>query len=384
MNASPEATELTKLDAQKVLIVDDEPIIRSTLGRVVSRVGCECSFAGTTEEALKQLAETPFSLVLADVNMPGQSGLDLVRQIGDQYPNVAVVMVSSLDDPKVSEIAIDRGAAGYLTKPFKNTDVMSMVRSALRWRRESEEHRQKLAKMEEALVRHAAEIHRLTVELRQSLSPVVDESLVQSLARATQLKDDEPSHHLYRLSRIVELIAKGMGLDPLQCERLRIASITHDVGKVAVPDAVLLKPGKLTSDEWRTMKSHTTQGHAILSSTSVRFAAAGRSAAAELFELAASAALTHHERLDGSGYPSGLRGPQIPLEGRITAVADVLDAMTHRRAYREALSLDTAMEFLSANSGTLFDTNVVKALVDHLGDVVELMGRYADADDEAA
>jgi putative two-component system response regulator len=130
------------------------------------------------------------------------------------------------------------------------------------------------------------------------------------------------------------------------------------------------------------MKGHTTQGHAILSSTSVRFAAVGRAAAAELFELAASVALTHHERLDGSGYPAGLKGTEIPLEGRIVAVADVLDSMTHRRNYREALSMDTALEFIKDNVRTLFDPEVVGVLVEHLDEVKELMAQYSDGETE--
>jgi putative two-component system response regulator len=376
LNAMEPATEV----APKVLIVDDEPIVRSTLGRIVTKMGCECHFAACTDEAIAQLSEIRFSLVLADINMPGPSGLDLALMIGVQHPGVAVVVISSLDDPHVGEVAIEYGAVGYLTKPFKNTDVMSMVRSALRWRHVAELQRSRIVEMGESLVQHAAEVQRLAEALRQSQSPAVEEGFVQSLARATQLKDDEPANHLYRLGRIVELVAGGMGLEAAQCERLRVASMTHDVGKVAVPDAILLKRGKLTADEWRIMKSHATQGYAILSSTSVRFAAAGRTGAAELFDLAASVALTHHERLDGSGYPAGLQGSQIPIEGRIVAVADVLDSMTHRRVYREALSVDTAMEFIRTNAGTLFDAEVVRVLVERLDDVLELMEQYADVE----
>ena len=296
---------------ERVLVVDDDPATRRLLGRILSGAGYEWAEAADSEQAYGALNDHDFALILSDVKMPGDSGLNLVKHVLAEHPDVAVVMVTCIDDPALAALALDYGAYGYIVKPFTPSQITIAVANGLRRRKleiENGAHREML---EQIVRERTAALERSAGQLKLSR-----EETVRRLSQAVEYRDEETGQHTERVSRYCELLAEQEGLDG---ELLGTASPMHDVGKVAVPDRILLKPGKLTDEERREMERHTVVGHEIL-----------RGSGSDLLDLAASIAFTHHERYDGSGYPQGLKGEQIPVEGRIAAIADVFDALTTR------------------------------------------------------
>jgi putative two-component system response regulator len=323
-----------------VLVVDDEEPIRRMLARLLTRAGYECRQAGDVAEAIGVLATQEAALVLCDVNMPGDSGLRLVEHLSIASPDTAVVMVTAVDDPTVAQPAIELGAYGYVIKPFVENEILINVSGALRRRRleiENRDHRDRL----EALV------DTRTAELRAA-----HEEAIHRLALASEYHDPTTGEHLTRMSDMSARLAAGLGLAPDEVERLRLASPMHDVGKIGVPDALLRKPGPLTPDETTVMRAHTEIGWQLLGSSP-----------SALVRLGGLISLTHHERWDGGGYPRGIAGDDIPIEGRIVAVSDVFDALTTARPYKRAWSVDEALAHMVAERGRHFDGDVVDRLV---------------------
>jgi putative two-component system response regulator len=269
--------------------------------------------------------------------MPSTSGLSLVRTLHALHPDVAAVMVTGHDDPDVADAALDGGAYGYVIKPFESNELLIAVAGALKRRSLAIENRAQRDRLEE-LVRLR------TVELDRSRAETVER-----LARAVESRDPDTGMHLERMSGLVCRLARMLGWGETEAETLRLASALHDVGKVGIPDEVLLKSGPLTPDERILIEAHASIGHGILAGAN-----------SELLQLADVVAWTHHERFDGSGYPRGLAGEEIPIAGRIAAVADVFDALTSDRPYRGALSEGDALAIIHADRG--LDPLVVAAL----------------------
>jgi putative two-component system response regulator len=320
-----------------ILIVDDEQPARRLVARMLAKHGFRCTEAGGEAEALESVTAEPPALVLTDVTMPGGSGISLVRSLHVSHPDVAAVMLTGHDDPDLADTALDGGAYGYVIKPFEANELLIAVIGALRRRALALENRAHRNRLEE-LVRHR------TRELDESRAETVER-----LARAVESRDVGTGQHIDRMSGLVYLLACALGWDDAEAETLRLACVLHDVGKVGIPDEVLLKEGPLTPAERTLIETHAAIGHAILGG-----------ARSELLRLADVIAWTHHERIDGSGYPRGLAGEQIPLAGRIAAVADVYDALTSQRPYRAALAEREALETILADPG--FDPAVVGAL----------------------
>jgi putative two-component system response regulator len=335
---------------QKILIVDDEQQVRDVVQRLIERGGHACSAVESGAAATELLAAEPFALVLADLQMPGESGLDLISRVRHEYPDTATIMVTGVDDPALAEAALKLGAFGYIVKPFSPTELSIQVMNALA-RRELEiaqrHERQRLEQMVEAR----------TLELRIALEDVKrsEEETATRLAAAVEARDHETAEHIERVGNYSALVARRLGLPEEHCELIRRASTLHDIGKIGVSDELLLKPGPLTADERREMQRHAQIGHDILAGSKL-----------ELLELAAAIAWTHHERVDGMGYPRGLAGTEIPLQGRIVAVVDVYDALTTDRPYRRALSHADAVTLLSAGRETQFDPIVLDAFLEAL------------------
>ncbi|HZO97894.1 MAG TPA: HD domain-containing phosphohydrolase [Gaiellaceae bacterium] len=323
-----------------VLVVDDEPVARRLAVRVLERHGYACAEAADAAEALAAVEAAPPDVMVSDVNMPGESGLELVRRVSAGHPHVATVMVTMRDDPEVADEALEGGAYGYVIKPFEPNELVIAVAGALRRRALAEEnrmHRERLAEL----------VERRTRELESSRAEAVER-----LARAVDSRDPETGSHLERMSVLVARLARALGWSDEHAETLRLASLLHDVGKVGVADDLLLKQAPLEPAERSRIEAHAAIGHAIL--------AGGES---ELMQLADLIAWTHHERFDGSGYPRGLAGEEIPIAGRIAAVADVFDALTSDRPYRPALSTVEALRSIRADRGRGFDPAVVDALL---------------------
>jgi putative two-component system response regulator len=345
--------------------VDDDPQVERLLERILTRSGYDCCAVASVETARSALEREDFSLVLCDVQLPGESGLDFLREL--EGPGIAAVMISGLHTPGLADEALNMGAYGYITKPFKRSDVAIAVMNALRRRRleiENRAHRDMLeglvAQRTEALEAAMGRLEVNADELRRSRAETI-----WRLSRAVEFRDEQTGGHIDRMSRYCELLARHIGFD---AEAIRTASPMHDAGKIAVPDSILLKPGPLTDAERREMQRHTEIGFLLLSDSE-----------SDLLELAAMIALTHHERFDGGGYPRGLRGNAIPVEGQIAAIADVFDALTSDRVYRPAFSVDQSVEMMRAERGAQFNPELLDAF---LGSIEEVLAIRASSTDD--
>jgi putative two-component system response regulator len=353
----------TPSPSERILIVDDEDQIRTLLARLLSPHGYDCLTAESAAAARRLLKETEVALVLSDVNMPGESGIDFTREVLAQYPDTAVVMVTGMDDRRYADIAIELGAYGYVLKPFKPNELIINVGNALRRRTLEIENRSHRERLEQTVLDRTAALRDTIARLESSESELrrLREETIRRLSWAAEFRNQETGEHIVRMSLYCALLGRLAGLETDGAELIRIASPMHDVGKIGIPDRILLKPGRLTEDERRVMEAHTEMGHRILAGSGV-----------ELLDLAAKMALTHHERIDGTGYPAGAAGEEIPIEGRICAIADVFDALTSDRVYRQAFQPDEARAMMLEGRGTQFDTELLDLFFGSFEDVLAI------------
>jgi putative two-component system response regulator len=348
---------------ERILIVDDEDQIRTLLARLLGAQGYECVTAESAAAARGILVELPVALVLSDVNMPGESGIDFTREVLAQYPDTAVVMVTGMDDRRYADIAIELGAYGYILKPFKPNELIINVGNALRRRTLEIENRSHRVQLEQTVPERTSALRDTISQLESSDAELrrLREETIRRLSWAAEFRNQETGEHIVRMSLYCDLLARLAGLDGDAAEMMRIAAPMHDVGKIGIPDKILLKPGRLTDEERRVMEAHTEMGHRILAGSDV-----------ELLDLAALMALTHHERIDGAGYPGRLAGDEIPVEGRICAVADVFDALTSDRVYRQAFQPDEARAMMLEGRGTQFDAELLDLFFNAYDDVLAI------------
>ena len=329
----------------RVLVVDDETHVRSMIGSTLERKGYEVQLASSVREALEALELNTYDLVLTDIVMQDLNGIALLEKLHAQQPNLPVVMVTAIHDISVAIDSMRRGAYDYLLKPFERDHLISTVERALRHRQvleESHNYQQSLEQMVRArteMLRHAME------DLEHSYDVTLE-----ALGDALDLKDSETEGHSKRVTAYTIALARAMGLSPSEIKIIARGAFLHDIGKMAIPDDILRKPGKLTPEEQDVMREHCTRGYHML--RKIPFL----SGAAEIV-------FCHQEHFDGSGYPSGLAGREIPVGARIFAVADTLDAITSDRPYRKARSFDHAREEVLRCSGTQFDPAVVEAFL---------------------
>jgi putative two-component system response regulator len=360
----------SSLESQpSVLVVDDEEPIRRVLCRLLDRNGYKSAGAADAEEALLLIKEHEFLLVLTDMDMPGTSGLDLILQIKQVRPDTATVMVTGMDDTKLAEAALDIGAYGYIIKPFEPNEILINVANALRRRGLEMENRNHRVRLEQMVKERTAELWEAIARLEKAEKEVrlSREETIQRLAIAAEFRDDETAQHIQRMSRYCSLLARSAGEDAERCEVIRVASLMHDVGKIGIPDSILLKPGKLTAEERVIMQQHSEIGYRILAGSK-----------SELLRTAADIAWTHHEQVDGTGYPLGLVGDQIPLEGRIAAIADVFDALTSDRVYKKAFPLGKAIDIMREGRDMQFDSRLLDHFLDVMDEALEIKELYAD------
>jgi cyclic di-GMP phosphodiesterase len=354
----------------RVLVVDDEPPIRDVLTRILGRHEYRCEAAGSAAEARERLEDTRWDVVLCDVTMPGESGISLVGHIRQRQPQAAVVMVSGIDDPYVAAEALDLGAYGYVTKPFVANQVLIAVANATRRARLEAENAGYREQLERLVADRTAELattiealHAADTALRQT-----SEETISLLLRLIEGRDVETGRHIERMSRYSGMLARRAGIGDDRADLIRVASAMHDVGKLGVPDGILLKPARLTPVEFEVVKQHAEFGYRMLSRSQQ-----------PLVSLAATIALTHHERWDGSGYPEGTAGEDIPLEGRITAIADVFDALMSRRVYKSAFPLDQTVELMLEGRGTQFDPTLTDLFLDDVDALMAVRAEYPDS-----
>lgn len=330
----------------EVLLLDDDEINNVLMDQAIRGIGgCRPVAFTNPAEALAAIAAQPdrFSSVITDYDMPGMNGIAFVRQARAiaGLEHVPVIMVTSFDQRRIRRDALEAGVTDFMGKPFDASEVRARLTNLLALDAARRMERDRSAWL-------AREVALATRTIRER-----EREIVIRLARAAEYRDTDTGNHVARVSTLARSIAIGLGCDPAWCDDLELASTMHDVGKIAVPDSVLLKPGRLDPEELAIVRRHADYGYAILEGS-----------ASEVIALAAEVAVSHHERWDGQGYPGGLAGEAIPLSGRIVAVADVFDALVSDRPYKRAWPVEEALAYIEAQSGTQFDPACVAAFLE--------------------
>lgn len=346
-----------------VIIVDPRPDPHAQLRDSVAGVvpGLSIREFDAPGPALAWCESRTADLLLVDCSTPGLDGLGFVRRLRSDQPNqvAPIILVSAPGGAPERQAALDAGAIDLLLKPLRTRELRARCRNLLQLRSQSESDRQQALSLEQGLLET---MHELEEREHETL---------QRLARAIKYRDSGTCAYLERLARVVGLVAERMGVPEDEARAMELAAPLHDMGKIAIPDAILKKAGPLTEDEMAVMRRHPVIGHELLSGSDNRF-----------IQIGAQLALRHHERFDGSGYPDGLAGEEIPLAARILAVADVFDALISRRPYKRGWDIDEALEYLCAESGRLFDPRCVDALLRSRPQLDELCSHYPEASAE--
>ena len=338
------------LPKQCVLVVDDSPENIDLLSEIL-REDYRVRVATSGEKALKIVySDEPPDLILLDIMMPGISGLEICRRLkaNPDRRRIPIIFVTAMSSTEDERRGLEIGAVDYITKPISPPIVMARVRTHLALYDQSRE----LAHM----------VAQRTTELLTTR-----QQIIRRLGRAAEYKDNETGNHVLRMSHYARLIALAHGLGEESAGIIFNTAPMHDIGKIGIPDAILLKPGKLDAAEWEVMYQHPIMGAEIIGKHDN-----------ELLETARIIALTHHEKWDGTGYPNGLKGKDIPLEGRIVALADVFDALTSKRPYKEAWSIAETMAYLHEQSGSHFDPELVQLFTENLDKVIEIKNKWID------
>lgn len=318
-----------------ILVVDDEPVNVRLLEKMLAREQV-ARVVSTTDprEVLGLCRAQPFDLILLDINMPHMDGYAVMEALRQEYgqdmPPILVLTAQHSDEFRLR--ALEKGARDFLTKPFDRVELLMRVSNLLEVHLYHKSIRDQRAVLEQMVAERTQELHDTRLEI------------VRRLGRAAEYRDNETGLHIIRMSKYSAALGAACGLDAAACDLLLNASPMHDIGKIGIADQILRKPGRLTEEEFDEMKRHTLIGADLLSGND-----------SEILRTAREIALTHHEKWDGTGYPHGLAGEDIPLNGRIVAIADVFDALTSVRPYKKAWSLDDAFALISENAGTQFD-----------------------------
>jgi len=363
-----------KLTSAGILVVDDEQQNISLIERLLEREGFT-NVTGSTEpqRVVDLFHEMSPDLLVLDLNMPFLDGFGVMEALAPHVPADAyfpILVITGDDNAESRHRALSMGAKDFLNKPIDRTEAVLRVRNLLQTRFLHMELQvqnvlleDKVRKRTEGLAQAVTDLERSHSEIRLS-----QEETVRRLAMAAELRDDDTGQHVHRMSGYVALLAERVGVPAERIELIRLASQMHDVGKIGIPDSVLLKPGPLDADERAIIETHSQVGFDIL-----------RDSHSELLRTGALIALTHHERFDGTGYPRGLKGNEIPIEGRLATVGDVFDALTSDRVYRKAFSLDQAVDMMLEGRGTQFDAELLDAFLGSLSDITAAVGRDTPA-----
>jgi two-component system response regulator RpfG len=337
-----------------ILIVDDQQSARTMMRHVVEGISPGISVTDFEDpvEALHWSAQNTIDLLLLDYRMPVMDGLEFTRQFRRPLikRDVPIVLISIVGDEPVRQAALDAGVIDFMVKPVRPRELRSRCRNLLSLRQQGESVKERARSLERQVLEGLREVDERERET------------LYRLARAIEFRDYGTGAHLVRMARFAGLIADGLGMADDDVRMLELAAPLHDLGKIGIPDAILLKPGRLSDEEFAIMRRHPHIGHEILRDSQSRFV-----------QLGAIIALRHHERWDGSGYPDGLKGEDIPQAARIVAVADVFDALTSERPYKRAWSADEAFDYIQANRGTLFDPACVDVLLANQPRILDIL-----------
>jgi putative nucleotidyltransferase with HDIG domain len=327
------------------LAVDDQPEINDLMLKMLTMRGFRGEACTDASQALRLLQQGNFQVVLSDLNIPGMDGLELLNKVRTNFPEVAFVMITGAGDVQSGIRAMKAGASDYLLKPVQADEVVACIHRALEVKRLDRELKKNRNSLEAMIARRTKQLERALKRVEKTY----DETL-QVLGRALDFRDTETAGHSYRVTRYSLELATAMKCTPFQLRQIARGAYLHDVGKIGIPDSILMKPGPLTEQEKAIMEAHVKIGYELVSRIS-------------FLADPAEIVLTHQERFDGQGYPQGLSGKEIPLGARIFALADTLDAMTSDRPYRKALPYSAAREEIIRESGRQFDPEVVEAFL---------------------
>lgn len=341
--------------AARILLVDDEQPILDLISRIINKQKWTCNTAKNADEAIQLLTEKEFFLMISDINMPGKNGIELLRYCQKNHKDLAVIMVTAIDDRETAIQTLHLGAYGYVTKPFEPNELIINIANALR-RRELEIANRNY----NALLK--TQVEQRTLELQQSR-----EETIHRLAKAAEFRDNETAQHTIRMGNYCSIVAQKLGLQEDFCEKIRIAAPLHDVGKIGITDTILLKPGKLTREEFEIIKQHSEIGYRILCDS-----------ISDILNLGALIALTHHEKYNGTGYPKGIKKKAIPVSGRIAAICDVFDALTSKRVYKDAMPVDQALEILKEERESHFDPELLDVFLNNLDEILKIRNKFMD------
>jgi putative nucleotidyltransferase with HDIG domain len=334
------------MPAERILIVDDEEPIRDLVSAMLSSANYVCTQTESGKEALSLLSSgNQFELMLSDLMMPGMDGIALLEASKERFPDMPVIMVTAVTDVSVALGALRNGAYDYLLKPFERDQLLATVRRAMENRRLKMENREYQTNLEALVTARTEQLRQVVSSLEKSY-----DITLEALGNALDLKDAETEGHSKRVTAYTIAIARAMGLSSDQIRIIARGAFLHDIGKMAIPDHILKKPGKLDAEETAIMREHCYRGYAIV--RRIPF----------LYE-AAEIVYAHQEKFDGTGYPRGLKGEEIPLGARIFSIADTLDAMTSDRPYRARLPHSVARDEIIQWSGRQFDPDVVKVFL---------------------
>lgn len=348
----------------EILIVDDELVSRRKLQKIMKDLG-NCQSVENGEDALRlAMGENSPDLILLDIDMPGMDGFEVCKKLKAKphTKDIPVIFLTAHIDINSITRGFELGAVDYITKPFHKEEVKTRVRTQLSLKKIREELQAKNIILENQNEILEEKVRERTKELQDTRLEII-----RRLTIASEQRDNETGQHIIRMSKMCALVGQAFGMSDGQCDLLLHASPMHDIGKIGIPDKVLLKPGKLDPDEWEIMKTHTTLGEKILSGHG-----------SELMKMARLIAITHHEKWDGTGYPQGLKGEDIPLVGRICALCDVFDALTSNRPYKKAWSIEDSLKEINRNKAKSFDPRLVVGFNNVQDDIVKITKEYYD------
>lgn len=349
------------IKSASILVVDDEPVNVCLLNSILGVEGyLNVVSTSDSREVERLYRRHKVDLLLLDINMPHMDGFDVMARLkaehGDDLAPILMLTAQSAQEFRIK--ALQGGARDYVAKPFDRFELAMRMRNLLEMRMAHKCLQQQNTLLEERVLER-------TLQLQDTRLQVV-----RRLGRAAEYRDNETGMHILRMSKVSALLGRAIGLSEEQCELLLHASPMHDIGKIGIPDQILLKPGKLDADEWRIMQGHARIGADILSGDD-----------SDMMAMASEIALTHHEKWNGSGYPNGFSGEQIPLVGRIVAVADVFDALTSVRPYKHAWPVDEAVAYMEKEAGHHFQPLLIKLFMENLPEILAINAEYAEPDE---
>ena len=346
----------TDLKKASILVVDDEMANVRLLEKMLATIGYKNVICTTDPtRALSLYQEHKSDLILLDLDMPKLDGYKVMDQFNELTENSPppILVLTAQHNQSYRQRALDSGARDYVTKPFDGNELLSRVRNLLEVQMAHKYMRFQNEILEQKVLERTHELHETRLQV------------VRRLGRAAEYRDNETGLHIIRMSKIAALLGEAAGMIAYDCDLLLNAASMHDIGKIGIPDKILLKPGKFESEEWEVMKTHAQIGADILSGDD-----------SDLMIMAHDIAISHHEKWDGNGYPNGLKGDAIPLVGRITALADVFDALTSERPYKKAWPIEKAVDFIKEERGKHFDPELVGDFLQKLPEIIEIKDKY--------